>query len=251
MKYKSIFISDVHLGTKFAKADELLEFIKEHEADNMYLVGDIIDGWAIKRKLRWKQSHSDVIQKILRAARKGTNVHYVTGNHDEFLRSFLPLVLGDSLHVVNEIDYEDTNGKKYLVTHGDIFDTMTLTKRWLSHFGDMGYDLLLHFNPFINLVRRTFGIKRYWSLSKQLKDNLRDRLHFIEDYEQMSTKYAKNKGYDGVICGHIHKADIKSVEGVEYKNCGDWVELCTALVETMEGEWKIIDWLAEKEHTVR
>lgn len=241
MKYKSIFISDVHLGTKFAKADELLAFIKEHEAENIYLVGDIIDGWAIKRKLRWKQSHSDIIQKILRAARKGTNVHYITGNHDEFLRSFLPLVLGDSLHVVNDIEYESIEGKKYLVTHGDIFDSMTITKRWLSHFGDMGYDFLLHLNPFINFVRKTFGIKRYWSLSKQLKDNLRDRLHFIEDYEKMSTKYVKNKGYDGVICGHIHKADIKRVDDTEYKNCGDWVESCTALVETLDGEWKILN----------
>ncbi len=240
MKYKSIFISDVHLGTKFAQAEALLTFIKEHESENLYLVGDIIDGWAIKRKLRWKQSHSDVIQKILRAARKGTNVHYITGNHDEFLRSFLPLVLGDSLHVVNDVDYTGLDGKKYLVTHGDIFDSMTLTKRWLSHFGDMGYDFLLHFNPFINFVRKTFGIQRHWSLSKHLKDNLRDRLHFLEDYESMSTKYVQKRGYDGVICGHIHKADIKSLDGIAYKNCGDWVESCTALVETFDGEWKII-----------
>lgn len=245
MKYKSIFISDLHLGTKFAKAQELLAFIKAHEAENLYLVGDIIDGWAIKKKFHWKQSHSDVIQKILRAARKGSNVTYITGNHDEFLRSFLPLLLGDNLHVVNDMEYKAVNGEKYLLTHGDVFDTMTLGKRWLSHFGDKGYDLLLHLNPLINTLRRLFGIKRYWSLSRQLKDNLRDRLHFVEDYEKMSTKYVKQKGYDGVICGHIHRADIKYVDGIAYKNCGDWVELCTALVETMEGEWKIINWLHE------
>ena len=189
MKYKSIFISDLHLGTKFAKAEELLEFIKVHEAENIYLVGDIIDGWAIKKKFHWKQSHSDVIQKILRTARKGTNVYYITGNHDEFLRSFLPLLMVDNLNVVNDVEYVGMNGKKYFVTHGDIFDTLTLTKRWLSHFGDMGYDVLLHFNPIINFVRKTFGIKRYWSLSKQLKDNLREKLNFIEDYEIVSTKY--------------------------------------------------------------
>ncbi|MEA1953255.1 MAG: UDP-2,3-diacylglucosamine diphosphatase [Campylobacterota bacterium] len=243
MKYKSIFISDLHLGTKFAKAEELLEFIKVHEAENIYLVGDIIDGWAIKKKFRWKQSHSDVIQKILRAARKGTNIYYITGNHDEFLRSFLPLLLGDTLNVVNDIEYVDMKGKKYFVTHGDIFDTLTLTKRWLSHFGDMGYDLLLHFNPIINFVRKTFGIKRYWSLSKQLKDNLREKLNFIEDYEAVSTKYVQHHGYDGVICGHIHRADIKKIDGIAYMNSGDWVESCTALVETMDAEWEIIEWL--------
>ncbi|CAA6820901.1 MAG: Serine/threonine protein phosphatase [uncultured Sulfurovum sp.] len=240
-KYKSIFVSDLHLGTKYAQADKFLEFLKEYESENLYLVGDIIDGWAIKQKFRWKQSHSDVIQKVLRAARKGTNVFYVTGNHDEFLRSFLPLLLGDNLNVVNDVDYHGIDGKKYFVTHGDIFDSMTITKKWLTIFGDMGYDLLLNLNPVINFVRRRFGIKRYWSLSSQLKDNLRNSLHFIEDYENISTQYAKHTGYDGVICGHIHKADIKMVEGVSYMNSGDWVESCTALVETLEGEWKIIE----------
>jgi len=238
--YKSIFISDLHLGTKHAQAEKLLEFIKEHQAENFYLVGDIIDGWAIKKKFRWRQSHSDVIQKVLRMARKGTNVYYVTGNHDEFLRSFLPLLMGDNLNVVNDIDYHAINGKKYFVTHGDIFDTMTITKKWLTIFGDMGYDFLLNLNPIINFVRRRFGIRRYWSLSAQLKDNLRNSLDFIKDYENISTQYVKHTGYDGVICGHIHKADIKTVEGVEYLNTGDWVESCTALVETFEGEWKII-----------
>jgi len=239
-KYKSIFISDLHLGTKQAKAEKLLEFIKENEAENFYLVGDIIDGWAIKQKFRWKQSHSDVIQKVLRAARKGTNVYYVTGNHDEFLRSFLPLLMGDNLNVVNDIDYHAINGKKYFVTHGDIFDSMTITKKWLTIFGDIGYDFLLNLNPIINFVRRRFGIRRYWSLSAQLKDNLRNSLDFIKDYENISTQYAKHTGYDGVICGHIHKADIKTVEGIEYMNTGDWVESCTALVETFEGKWEIL-----------
>lgn len=241
--YKSIFISDVHLGTKHAQAPKLLDFIKHNEAENLYLVGDIIDGWAMKQKVRWKQSHSDVIQKILRAARKGTNVSYITGNHDEFLRMFLPVMLGDNLTIVNDLDYQGIDGKKYMVTHGDIFDMMTMSKKWLTIFGDMGYDFLLNFNPAINYVRKKLGLKRYWSLSGQLKDNLRSSLHFIEDFENMSTQYAKHTGYDGVICGHIHKADIKEVEGIMYMNSGDWVESCTALVETHEGEWKIINWL--------
>jgi len=238
--YKSIFISDVHLGTKHSQADKLLDFIKENEAENFYLVGDIIDGWAIKQKFRWKQSHSDVIQKVLRSARKGTNVYYITGNHDEFLRSFLPLLMGDNLHIVNDIEYEALNGKNYFVTHGDMFDSMTITKKWLTIFGDMGYEFLLNLNPFINFVRRLFGIKRYWSLSAQLKDNLRNSLDFIKDYENISTQYAKKAGYDGVICGHIHKADIKIIEGVEYMNTGDWVESCTALVENFDGTWEVV-----------
>ena len=181
-----------------------------------------------------------MIQKVLRAARKGTNVYYVTGNHDEFLRSFLPLLMGDNLNVVNDIDYHAINGKKYFITHGDIFDSMTITKKWLTIFGDIGYDFLLNLNPIINFIRRRLGIKRYWSLSAQLKDNLRNSLDFIKDYENISTQYAKHTGYDGVICGHIHKADIKTIEGIEYMNTGDWVESCTALVETFEGEWEIV-----------
>lgn len=242
MKYKSIFVSDIHLGTKFSQAKHFLNFMKENESDDLYLVGDIIDGWAIKRKFHWDQSHSDVIQKVLRKARKGTTVHFITGNHDEFLRSFLPLLLGENLFVVNELDYQAINGKKYFVTHGDLFDSMTITKKWLTIFGDMGYNLLLHLNPIINFIRRSFGIKRYWSLSGQLKDNLRNSLHFIEDYENISTQYSKHNNYNGVICGHIHKADIKTIDGVDYMNTGDWVESCTALVETYEGEWKIINW---------
>lgn len=241
MKYRSIFISDLHLGTKFAKAEALLELIKTHDAENIYLVGDIIDGWSLKKKFHWKQAYSDVIQKILRAARKGTNVYYLTGNHDEFLRTFLPLMLGDSLQVVNHLEYTALNGKRYFVVHGDLFDSLTLTKRWLSIFGDAGYDLLLHFNPVISKVRKLFGYKRHWSLSKHLKDNLRERLDFIRTYETMAATYARQQGFDGVICGHLHKADIKHIGATSYMNCGDWVESCTAVVETYEGEWKIID----------
>ena len=243
MKYKSIFISDIHLGTKFSQAEKLLDFMKENESDNLYLVGDIIDGWAIKRKYRWAQSHSDVIQKILRRARKGTNVVYITGNHDEFLRSFLPIILGDNLTIVNEIDYIAQNGKRYYVTHGDFFDSITMTKKWLAIAGDIGYDLLLHLNGTLNFIRRRFGIKRYWSLSKYVKDNVKKSVSFIDDFEGTLAKHAKQKGYDGIICGHIHKAEMKMINNVEYKNSGDWVESCTALVETLDGKWKIIDWL--------
>ena len=166
MKYKSIFVSDIHLGTKFSQADKFLDFMKENESDNLYLVGDIIDGWAIKRKFRWEQSHSDVIQKVLRKARKGTDVYFITGNHDEFLRPFIPILLGENLTVLNELDYHAINGKRYYVTHGDFFDSVTMTKKWLAVMGDMGYDLLLNLNQVLHFIRQRFGIRRYWSLSK-------------------------------------------------------------------------------------
>ena len=242
MKYRSIFVSDIHLGTKFSQADRFLDFMRENESENLYLVGDIIDGWAMKRKFRWEQSHSDVIQKVLRKARKGTNVYFITGNHDEFLRPFIPILLGDSLMILNEADYQGINGKRYYVTHGDFFDSVTMTKRWLAVLGDIGYGLLLNFNHTLNFIRRKFGINRYWSLSKYVKDNVKQSVSFITDFEEILASHAKKQGYDGVICGHIHKAEMKDIKGIEYKNSGDWVESCTALVETLDGEWRIICW---------
>ncbi len=243
MKYKSIFISDIHLGTKFSKTKELLGFLKHNESENLILVGDIVDGWAIKRKFIWPQTHSDVIQKILKKARKGTKVSFITGNHDEFIRPFVPLILGDSLKICNELDYLALNGKKYYVTHGDFFDSITMTKKWLAILGDYGYDLLLHLNSILNFLRKKIGIQKYWSLSKYVKDSVKSSVSFINDFEFVLSNHAKNKGYDGIICGHIHKAEIRNIDSIEYLNCGDWVESCTAIVETYEGEFKIINWL--------
>ena len=243
MKYKSIFISDIHLGTRFSKAKVLLNFFKHNESEQLILVGDIIDGWAIKRKLIWPQEHSDVIQKILKKAKKGTKVTFITGNHDEFLRPFVPLILGDSVSIANELEYIAINKKKYYITHGDFFDSITMTKKWLAILGDYGYDLLLHLNVVLNFLRKRIGIKKYWSLSKYVKDNVKSSVSFINDFEKVLTNHAQNKGYDGIICGHIHKAEIRDIEDIEYLNCGDWVESCTAIVETYEGEFKIINWL--------
>ena len=240
--YRTIFVSDLHLGTKFADAKSFLDFLKNTESKSLYLVGDIIDGWAIKRKVKWKQSHSDVIQKLLRKARKGTKIHYIPGNHDEFLRSFLPLVLGDNITISNEAEYEDVKKRRYLITHGDFFDAITMTKKWIAVLGDYGYDLLLHLNAPIRKIRRLLGIKKEWSLSKYVKDNIKSSVNFITDFENILSNYVKQKGYDGVICGHIHKAEIKDINEIRYLNCGDWVESCTALVETMDGEWKILEW---------
>jgi UDP-2,3-diacylglucosamine pyrophosphatase LpxH len=243
MKYKSIFISDVHLGTKYSKTEKLLSFMRKNESENLYLVGDIIDGWALKRKIKWAQSHSDVIQKLLRKARKGTEVYYITGNHDDFLRPFLPVVLGERIHILNEAEYDAINGKKYYITHGDFFDSITMTKKWLSILGDYSYEILLHLNDPINRIRKICGINRYWSLSKYMKDNVKSSVNFITDFENVLAQYAKTNKYNGIICGHIHKAEIRKIGDIDYMNCGDWVESCTALVETHEGEWKIIEWL--------
>jgi UDP-2,3-diacylglucosamine pyrophosphatase LpxH len=241
MKYRSIFISDVHLGTKFSQAEKLLEFFKENDSDYLYLVGDIIDGWAIRRKFNWLQSHSDVIQKVLKKARKGTTVIYITGNHDEFLRPFMPLLMGDNLIITNEYTHSGLDGNKYFVTHGDFFDSITMTKKWITHIGDVGYDLLLHLNRRINQIRKICGIRKYWSLSKYVKDNVKKSVSFISGFEDILSDHAKRQKFDGVICGHIHKAEIKIINDISYLNCGDWVESCTAIVETMDGKWQIIE----------
>ncbi len=245
MKYKSIFISDVHLGTKFSRADLLNDFLKKYESENLFLVGDIIDGWAIKRKFRWYQSHSNVIQRILKKAKKGTSVYFITGNHDEFIRPFTPLLLGDALEVTNELDYIGEDGKKYLVTHGDFFDMITITKKWLAILGDYGYELLLNLNFLLSKIFKLFRIKTKWSLSKYIKDNVKKSVNFINDYENILSKHAQKHSYDGIICGHIHKAEMRDINGIQYLNCGDWVESCTAIVETFEGKWEIIHWTKE------
>ncbi len=241
MKYRSIFISDIHLGIKYSQTDKLLQFFRKNESEYLYLVGDIIDGWAIKRKFYWPQSHSDVIQKILRKARKNTKVIYVTGNHDEFIRPFVPILLGNNIEIVNEATHIGIDGNRYLVTHGDFFDSITMTKKWIAHLGDLGYDFLLFLNRYINMARQTLGIGKYWSISKYVKDNVKKSVSFITDFETILAKYARENNYDGVICGHIHKAEYRMIENIIYLNCGDWVENCTAIVETMEGEWKIIE----------
>lgn len=240
-QYKSIFISDVHLGTKFSKAEMLLEFLRDHESQQLYLVGDIIDGWAIKRKFKWPQEHSDVIQKILRKSRKGTDVYFILGNHDEFLRSFAPLVLGERMHIVNECDYQSIDGRKLLITHGDFFDSVTMTKKWLAILGDKGYEFLLHVNHYINYIRRKLRIQSHWSLSRYVKENVKKSVSFITDFEHVLATHARRYDYDGVICGHIHKAEMRNIDEIRYYNCGDWVESCTAVVEHLDGTWEILD----------
>jgi UDP-2,3-diacylglucosamine pyrophosphatase LpxH len=239
--YKSIFISDIHLGTKGCKAELLCDFLKNNTCENLFLVGDIIDGWRLERKFYWPQSHSNVIRRILTLAKRGTNVIYIVGNHDEVLRKLLPFNVSlGAIELKNYHRYEAINGKSYLVLHGDLFDAAIQNKlKFLYHLGDFIYDLLLDLNRLVNWFRKKFGM-RYWSLSAYLKNKTKEAVAFMSDFEELIADYCKKKKADGIICGHIHKADIKDINGITYMNDEDWVESCTALVEHYDGTWEII-----------
>ena len=244
--YRSIFISDVHLGTKDCKAGHLNNFLKHNTCDTLYLVGDIIDAWKIKQnKWRWKQSHTNVVRRILGHAKRDTKVIYILGNHDEFLRPYLHYGLGfGMLEITNQCEHLGADGKRYLITHGDLFDGITRLAPWLSFLGDKAYDFVLTLNSRFNWIRHRFGFG-YWSLSLYLKQRVKRAIDFMFQFEKNLAGYCKKKGYDGVICGHIHKAEIKVIDGVVYMNDGDWVESCTALVEHHDGRWEIITWTEE------
>ena len=246
MQYKSIFISDVHLGSKGCKAKLLYNFLKNNQAETLYLVGDIIDGWKIQQnKWAWKQAHSDVVRRILGHAKQGTKVVYVAGNHDEFLRPMIPYNISfGKVEIANQYVHEGVDGKRYLVIHGDMFDGITRLAPWISFLGDKAYDVLLLLNTSFNRWRHRFGFG-YWSLSQFLKQRVKRAIDFIFHFERNLTDYCRKRGFDGVICGHIHKAEIKMIDGIAYMNDGDWVESCSALVEHLNGDWELIFWTKE------
>ena len=241
--YRSIFISDVHLGTRDCKAGALNNFLKHNTCETLYLVGDIIDAWKIQQnKWRWKQSHTNVIRRIMGHAKRGTRVVYVAGNHDEFLRPLIPLGIGFGLiEVVNQTEHTGVDGRHYLVTHGDLFDGITRLAPWLAFLGDKLYDFVLDLNSKFNAVRHKLRLG-YWSLSKYLKYKVKKASDFLFQFERNLAAYCKKRGYDGVICGHIHHAEIKEIDGVTYMNDGDWVESMTALVEHHDGGWELVTW---------
>ena len=238
--YRAIWISDVHLGTPGCQAKFLLDFLKHNESDTLYLVGDIIDGWRLKKSIYWPQSHNDVVQKILRKARKGTEVVYVPGNHDESIRQFLGLSFGE-IKVVPEAIHTTADGRKLWITHGDLFDGVMQYAKWLAYAGDNLYSLILYFNRYLNLLRVRMGMQ-YWSLSQYLKHQVKNAVSYIADFEMIMAREARLRGCQGVVCGHIHKAEIRMIDNLLYCNDGDWVESLTALVETHEGELKIVHW---------
>lgn len=238
--YRAIWISDIHLGTPGCKADYLLDFLRHNESDRLYLVGDIIDGWQLRKNWYWKQSHNDVVQKVLRKARKGTKVVYIAGNHDEVLRNFLGMAFGD-IDIVDEATHVTRDGRRLWVTHGDYFDGIVQQAKWLAHLGDWAYNRILAINHHYNRFRHKMGLS-YWSLSQYLKQKVKNAVNFITDFENALTSEARRRGYDGVVCGHIHKAEMREIDGILYCNDGDWVESLSALVETHSGELKLIFW---------
>jgi UDP-2,3-diacylglucosamine pyrophosphatase LpxH len=244
MQYRTIWISDIHLGTRGCKAEFLLDFLRVTESDYLYLVGDIIDGWRLKRSWYWTQSHNDVIQKLLRKARKGTKVIYVPGNHDEALRDYVGLQFG-GVTVLQDTIHETAAGKRLLIIHGDEFDGIVRYAKWLAILGDRAYDLALSLNHWFNVARHRMGYP-YWSLSAFLKHKVKNAVEYISNYETAIADEARRRKVDGVVCGHIHQAEIRDINGILYCNDGDWVESCTALVEFHDGRLELVHWASHR-----
>jgi UDP-2,3-diacylglucosamine pyrophosphatase LpxH len=240
---RTVWISDIHLGTPGCRADALLDFLRHTECDTLYLVGDIVDGWQLRRNWYWPQEHNDVLQKLLRKARKGTRVIYVPGNHDEFARNYLGHNFG-GIDVAEEWIHTTADGKRLWVTHGDFFDGVVQCAKWLALVGDWAYTLTLELNMHFNRMRARLGLP-YWSLSKYLKQRVKRAVSYISDFETALAREARIRGMDGVVCGHIHHAEMRDIDGILYANDGDWVESLTALCEHADGRLEIIDWSAE------
>ena len=239
-RFRAIWISDTHLGTPGCQAARLLDFLRCTDSDYLYLVGDIIDGWQLRRRWYWHQTHNDVVQKILRKARKGTEVIYVPGNHDEAVRHFLGLAFGEIL-IRDEAVHHTARGLRLLVIHGDLFDGVVQYAKWLAYLGDQLYSLTLRLNLHYNALRARLGL-RYWSLAQFLKHKVKNAVSYIVAFEEAVAAEARARHFDGVVCGHIHKAEIREIDGVLYCNDGDWVESLTALVETVDGALRILHW---------
>lgn len=242
---RSVFISDIHLGTRASQAGRLLDFLREHPAEQVFLIGDIIDFWAMKRTLNWAPAHNTVLQKMLRRARHGEKVVFIPGNHDEALRAYCGMSFGD-IRVEREWVHETADGRRLLLVHGDEFDQVTRHHRWVAVLGDIAYELLVRLNVWLSLVRRGLRIPGYWSLAAYAKRKVKTALQFIFDFEENVIRAARARGLDGVICGHIHWATIREVEGLTYVNCGDWVDSCTGIVEHLDGRLELVEWSAQE-----
>ena len=240
LRVRSVWISDVHLGTPGCQATALLDFLRTVDCDTLFLVGDIIDGWQLRRNWYWPQAHNDVVQKVLRKARKGTKVIFIPGNHDEFARKYLGHNFG-GVDVVDEHIHELADGRKLWITHGDYFDGVIQCAKWLAYVGDWAYELTLRINRHFNTLRGRMGLP-YWSLSKYLKLKVKRAVSYVGDFESAVAREARSRGVHGVVCGHIHHAEMRMIDGVLYCNDGDWVESLTALVEHADGRLEIIDW---------
>ena len=239
-RYRTIWISDVHLGTRGCNAEMLIDFLDHTDSETMYLVGDIIDGWRLRKKLFWPVSHNDIVWRILKRARRGTRVVYIPGNHDEVVRQFAGMNFG-GVEIARAAVHETADGRRLLVLHGDEFDAVMLAHRWLAFLGDALYTVTMRLNGWVNRVRRALGLP-YWSLSKAAKHKVKNAVEFISKYEELVARAAGERGVDGVVCGHIHTAEIRSFDGIDYYNDGDWVEGCNALVEHFDGRMELLHW---------
>lgn len=241
MQVRSIFLSDIHLGTRGCQADCLLDFLREHDSEHLYLVGDIIDFWSMKRSIQWTPTQNTVVQKVLRRARHGEKVIFIPGNHDEALREYDNTLFGDIL-IANEWVHTTADGRRFLLVHGDAFDQVTRYHRWVAVLGDIAYDFLVRVNAWLSLLRRTLRMSGYWSLAGYAKRKIKTAVNFIYDFEDSVIHAVRERGLDGVICGHIHSAALKEVDGLVYINCGDWVDSCTAIVEHFDGRLVLVEW---------
>jgi UDP-2,3-diacylglucosamine pyrophosphatase LpxH len=243
-EYRSIFISDTHLGTRGCRGDFLADFLRRTSAQNLFLVGDIIDGWRLRKSWYWDEHHDDVLRQILRHAHGGTKVTYIPGNHDEIFRSWLPMGVDISgIRLCKEAEHLTAGGKRLLIIHGDEFDNVVRYARFLALLGDWAYTAALVVNRWFNAARRRLGLP-YWSLSAWLKRQVKEAVKAIDRFESALAAEARRRGFDGVVCGHIHHAEMREVDGILYMNDGDWVESCTALVEHHDGRMELIDWAA-------
>jgi UDP-2,3-diacylglucosamine pyrophosphatase LpxH len=238
--HRTIFISDTHLGTRGCKAEALADFLAHNECQTLFLVGDIVDGWQLKRRWYWNDAQSQVVGEILRKVDAGTRVIFVPGNHDEFAREYAGRLFA-GVEVINETVHETADGKKLLVLHGDRFDGVIACAKWLAHVGDWAYGVALSWNEMLFRARKALGLP-YWSLSAWLKHKVKNAVEYISRYEETVAAEARRRGVDGVVCGHIHHAEIRMIGDVLYLNDGDWVESCSALVEDARGNLEILRW---------
>jgi len=239
-RWRTLWISDLHLGTPGCQAEALLDFLKHTECDTLFLVGDIIDGWQLRRRWYWPQAHNDVVQKLLRKARKGTRVIFIPGNHDEFARKYLALNFG-GITVAEDWMHATADGRKLWITHGDLFDGVIQCAKWLAYVGDSLYEFTLKLNRYLNRLRARLGLP-YWSLSQYLKLKVKRAVNYVGDFERAVAREAQRRGAQGVVCGHIHHAELREIDGVLYANDGDWVESLTALAERADGTLEIVRW---------
>ena len=240
-KVRALFLSDIHLGSRSCRAGELLEFLKTYDAANIFLLGDIVDFWAMSRSLYWPQSHNTVVQKILKKARHGVRIHLIPGNHDEALRDYVGSSFGD-IELLRDHVYTAADGRRYALIHGDEYDQVTTCHRWVSVLGDFSYTVLVHLNRALSLIRRKIGASGHWSLADYAKRNVLQAVSFISDFENAVVRNIRKRGLDGVICGHIHTPVVRRIKGVTYMNCGDWVDSCTAIVEHYDGRMELVRW---------